>query len=395
MLNTSFPPWPSYTKEESEKISKILLSNRVNYWTGTETKDFEADFAKWSEVSYAIAVANGSVALEMALRAIGLKEDDEVLVSPRTYIASASCIEIVGATPVFVDVDLDSQCIDPEEIKKSITKRTKAIICVHLAGHPCEMTEIMKIARQHDLKVIEDCAQAHGAIYKGRRVGSIGDIGCWSFCQDKIMTTGGEGGMITTNNKELWERMWTYKDHGKSFDLINKESSNLGFKWLHTSFGTNLRLTEIQSAIGRIQLKRMEKWNSIRSKNASKITSTADNLEIFRVPKISDKINHAWYKCYLFINLERLKDGWSKHKIISRLNELGIPCFEGCCPEVYLEKAFESSDHKPANRLKNSKLLGETSIMLLVHPTLTLFDIDKTCKSLVRINEEALSKNNN
>ena len=392
MLNTNFPSWPSYTKEESDRVSEILLSNKVNYWTGTETRKFEAEFAEWTEVSHAVAVANGTVALEIALRALGVSKDDEVLVSPRTYIASASSIEIVGAKPIFIDVDLDSQCIDPEEIEKAITKKTKAIICVHLAGHPCDMSKIMNIARKNNLKVIEDCAQAHGASYKDKKVGSIGDIGCWSFCQDKIMTTGGEGGMITTNNKELWSTMWSYKDHGKSWDLVNKKSSKSGFKWVHTSLGTNLRLTELQSAIGRIQLGRMQDWNNKRTLNANKISAAVLSLDIFRIPKVAKDIKHAWYKYYLFINSNKLKESWNKQRVISRLNDLGIPCFEGSCPEVYLEEVFKRSEYKQEGRLKNAKLLGETSIMLLLHPTLTTSDIDKTCKSLVEVNEEALSK---
>lgn len=392
MLNTKFPSWPSYTKEESDKVSEILLSNKVNYWTGTETRKFEAEFAEWTGVSHAIAVANGTVALEMALRALGAGEGDEVLVSPRTYIASASSIEIVGAKPVFVDVDLNSQCIDPEEIKKAITKKTKAIICVHLGGHPCDMSKIMNISSKYKIKVIEDCAQAHGAYYRDKKVGSIGDIGCWSFCQDKIMTTGGEGGMITTNNKDLWSKMWSYKDHGKSWELANKPSSEPGFKWVHTSFGTNLRLTELQSAIGRIQLERMKDWNNKRTLNASKISATALGLDIFRIPKVAEDIKHAWYKYYLFINSDNLKKGWSRQRVISRLNYLGIPCFEGSCPEVYLEEAFKRSENKQEGRLKNAKLLGETSIMLLLHPTLTNSDIDKTCESLVEVNEEASAK---
>jgi dTDP-4-amino-4,6-dideoxygalactose transaminase len=392
MLNTNFPPWPSYTKEESDRVSEILLSNKVNYWTGTETRQFEVEFAEWTGVSHAIAVANGTVALEMALRALGIGEGDEVLVSPRTYIASASCIEIVGAKPIFVDIGLDSQCIDPEGIERAITKKTKGIICVHLGGHPCDMSKIMLIASKYQIKVIEDCAQAHGASYKDKKVGSIGDIGCWSFCQDKIMTTGGEGGMITTNNTGLWSTMWSYKDHGKSWDLANKKSLEPGFKWIHTSFGTNLRLTELQSAIGRIQLGRMDDWNHKRTLNATKISKAASDLDIFRIPKVAKDIKHAWYKYYLFINTNKLKKGWNRQRVISRLNDLGVPCFEGSCPEVYLEEAFKSSVNKQEGRLKNAKLLGETSIMLLVHPTLTNSDIDKTCKSLVEVNKEALAQ---
>ena len=252
MLNhPTFAPWPSFSGEEADAVKNVLLSNKVNYWTGDESRKFEHEFAKWCGVSHAVALANGTLALDAALKALGIGPGDEVVVTPRTFIASISCVVNAGAKPVFADVDADSGNITAESIAKVLTSKTKAIICVHLAGWPCDMDPIMAVAERHHLKVIEDCAQAHGAVYKGRSVGSIGHIGAWSFCQDKIMTTGGEGGMVTTNDEILWRKMWAYKDHGKSYEAVYEREHPPGFRWVHESFGTNWRMLEVQAAIGR------------------------------------------------------------------------------------------------------------------------------------------------
>ena len=255
MVVYNFSPWPSFTQEEADSVRDVLLSNKVNYWTGSECREFEKEFSAWSNVQYSVALGNGTLALDVALKALDIGVGDEVIVTPRTFIASVSSIVNSGAVPIFADVDLDSQNISVESIRSVITNRTKAIVCVHLAGWPCDMDEIMDLANEFNLSVIEDCAQAHGSKYKGKPVGSIGHIGCWSFCQDKIMTTGGEGGMVTTNDESLWRKMWAYKDHGKSYEAVYEREHPEGFRWLHESFGTNWRMTEMQAVIGRIQLK--------------------------------------------------------------------------------------------------------------------------------------------
>jgi len=287
MLSGAFSPWPFYTEEESHAVSKVLLSNKVNYWTGKEGREFEKEFAKFAESKYAIAVSNGTTALDLAWIALEIGDGDEVIVTSRTFLASVSSIVNARATPVFADVSLDSQNITAESISKVLSDKTKAIVCVHLAGWPCDMDPIMELAEQRNLFVIEDCAQAHGAMYKGRSVGSIGHIGAWSFCQDKIMTTGGEGGMVTTNDRELWSRMWSYKDHGKSWEAVYKKEHPPGFRWLHDSFGTNWRMTEMQAAIGRIQLTRMNDWSSKRLANANAIWNAAKQLNGLRTPHLS------------------------------------------------------------------------------------------------------------
>ena len=384
MLNTPFSPWPSFSQEEADRVSQVLLSNRVNYWTGTECREFEKEFAAWAGCDHAIALGNGTLALDIALKALDVGEGDEVITTSRTFLASASSIVTSGASPVFADVDLNSQNITVQSIEAVLTERTKAVIVVHLAGMPAEMDAIMALSEKHGFKVIEDCAQAHGAKYKGRSVGSIGLIGAWSFCQDKIMTTAGEGGMVTTRDKELWSFMWSYKDHGKSYDAIYHREHSPGFRWLHESFGTNWRMTEMQAAVGRIQLTRMSGWTTKRQLNGQLIDNAVSDLNIVRTINVPDYIEHGEYKHYLFVQPENLKDGWSRDKIIDAIVEQGVPAYQGSCSEVYLEKAFDNTPWRPKERLKNAVELGETSLMFLVHPTLLDSEIEKTCE-VIRI----------
>jgi dTDP-4-amino-4,6-dideoxygalactose transaminase len=390
VLNTPFSPWPSFTEEEADAVRDVVLSNKVNYWTGQECREFEKEFAKWAGTEYAVALANGTVALDLALEALGIGAGDEVIVTPRTFLASVSSIVNAGATPVFAEVDRDTQNITAQTIAAVLSPRTKGIICVHLAGWPCDMDPIMELAALHDLKVIEDCAQAHGAKYKGRSVGSIGHIGAWSFCQDKIMTTGGEGGMVTTNDRALWLKMWSFKDHGKSWEAIYEREHQPGFRWLHESFGTNWRMLELQGVIGRIQLRRMPEWRASRINHAEQIWSQARKLKGLRVPAIPEDCAHAAYKCYVFVEPQQLKADWSRDRILSEISALGVPCFSGSCSEVYLEKAFDDTGWRPDVRLPVARELGETSLMFMVHPTLTEAEIAKTCEAIRSVMEQAV-----
>ncbi|MCS4534055.1 DegT/DnrJ/EryC1/StrS family aminotransferase [Neisseria montereyensis] len=389
MLNTSLSPWPSFTQEEADAVSRVLLSNKVNYWTGTECREFEKEFAAFAGTQYAVALGNGTLALDVALKAMNIGAGDDVIVTSRTFLASASTIVTAGANPVFADVDLNSQNITAETIKAVLTPNTKAIIVVHLAGMPADMDGIMALAEKHKLWVLEDCAQAHGARYKGRSVGSIGHIGAWSFCQDKIMTTGGEGGMVTTNDKELWSKMWSYKDHGKSYDAVYHRQHPPGFRWLHESFGTNWRMTEMQAVIGRIQLKRMPEWTKLRRKHAAQLETALKPFDSIRLIEIPDDIEHAQYKFYAFVRPENLKEGWSRDRIVETLTERKVPCYQGSCSEVYLEKAFDNTPWRPAKRLKNAVELGETSLMFLVHPTITAEQMDFCCRNIDEVLKEA------
>ncbi|MFW1887942.1 DegT/DnrJ/EryC1/StrS family aminotransferase [Acinetobacter johnsonii] len=385
MLNTAFEPWPSFTQAEADAVSKVLLSNKVNYWTGQECREFEKEFAQFAGTQHAVAVANGTVALDLALKALGVGVGDDVIVTSRTFLASASSIVTAGANPIFADVELDSQNISRRTIEAVITPNTKAIICVHLAGWMCDMNPIMQLAEEKGIFVIEDCAQAHGAMYKGKSAGSIGHIGAWSFCQDKIMTTGGEGGMVTTNDESLWKKMWSYKDHGKNFDSVYNKQHPPGFRWLHDSFGTNWRMMEMQAVIGRLQLQKMPEWTQVRNAHMRRVLASFENNPYFTVAMPPANYVHAAYKAYVQVNTAQLPEGWSRDRIMAEINALGVPCFSGSCSEVYLEKAFDGTPWRPEQRLVNAKSLGDSSLMFLVHPTLSDSNMQKTVDSIQQV----------
>ena len=453
MLNTAFSPWPCFTPEEADAVQRVLLSGKVNYWTGTECREFEKEFAAWAGTAHAVALANGTLALDVALKALGIGPGDEVVVTPRTFLASVSCVVNAGATPVFADVDPDSGNLTAGTIAAVLTPRTRAVIVVHLAGWPADMDPIMALAARHGLKVIEDCAQAHGARYRGRSVGSIGHVGAWSFCQDKIMTTGGEGGMVTTNDEAVWRAMWAYKDHGKSWAAVYEREHAPGFRWLHESFGTNWRMLELQAVIGRIQLGRMADWTARRTAHAAALRAAlapfAGPGGVVRVPwpdpslrggagdaaiqsgasltaatgsprfarddgvlappahqasagvspspswrgaagdvaiqNDGEATRHAGYKFYAYVRPENLAPGWSRDRIVTEIEALGVPCYQGSCSEVYLEKAFDGTPWRPAGRLPVARALGETSLMLLIHPTLTTAEIGRTCAAIAQV----------
>lgn len=404
---TPFSLWPFFDRDEIDSVTAVLASGKVNYWTGQEGREFEKEFAAFTGCSHAIALANGTVALELALHALGIGHGDEVIVTSRTFIASASCIVMRGAIPVLADVDPASQNVTAETIRTALTPRTRAIICVHLAGWPCDMDPILALARERGLKVIEDCAQCHGATYKGRSIGSLGDVAAFSFCQDKIMTTGGEGGMLTTNDETIWRKAWEYKDHGKSFDAVYNRPHPPGFRWLHESFGTNWRLTEMQSAIGRVQLSKLPEWTRIRNRHAAILTEGFSEIPALRVTIPPPEIGHGYYKYYVFIRPEMLKNSltdntkhktlqasslgqnselntwWARDRIMAAINAEGIPCFSGSCSEIYLEKAFDGL--WPVERQLVAHELGETSLMFLVHPNLTEQDMFDTCRAVTKV----------
>ncbi len=380
--------WPYFAEEEIQAAMKVLRSGKVNYWTGDEGRLFEREFAEFTRCKHAVALANGTVALEAALRALGVGPGDEVITTARTFIASASCAVAVGARPVIADVDRDSQNLTARTIRAVLTGKTKAIVAVHLAGWPCEMDDILALARQHGLKVVEDCAQAQGAMYKGRPIGSLGDVAAFSFCQDKIMTTGGEGGMLTTNDENIWQRAWSCKDHGKILDAMQARQHAAGFRWLHESFGTNWRMTEMQSAIGRIVLRRVPQWLARRRRFASLLNENLIGLPGLRIARPAREIEHAYYKYYAFVRPEALRPGWDRDRIMQAVNAQGVPCSVGSCSEIYLEKAFPP-ERRNMERLPVAKELGETSLMFMVHPTLSDEHIRDTYLAVQKVMLEA------
>ena len=383
MLNTPLSPWPAFSPEEMEAVAAVLRSGRVNYWTGNEGRQFEQEYAAWCGSSHAVALANGTVALDVALKALGIGPGDEVIVTPRTFIASASCVVNAGAMPVFADVDPDSGNLSAATIAPLIGPRTRAIIPVHLAGWPCDMTAIMELAASRDIAVIEDCAQAHGARHRGRSVGTFGQIGAWSFCQDKIISTGGEGGMVTTDDRELWSAMWSFKDHGKSWEAVYERQHPPGYRWLHESMGTNWRMLEMQAAIGRIQLRKLDGWVAARNRNAGALAEVCARHDgVVRAPQPDARDTHAHYRFYAYVDPDALRDGWSRDRIVAEMEARGAPAFQGSCSEVYLEKAFDGSPARPSQRLPVARRLGETSLMLLTHPTIRAEERDRVCAVL-------------
>ncbi len=387
MLNSKIAPWPNFSDQEAQIAADVIKSNKVNYWTGSEGREFEKEFAAYTGVKHAIAVANGTLALELALRAIDIQPGDEVIVTSRSFMASASSIVIQGGVPVFADIDQNSQNITAATIEQVITEKTRAIICVHLAGWMCEMDKICQLAEDKNLWVIEDCAQAHGASYKGKKAGSWGHINAFSFCQDKIMTTAGEGGMVTTDDPTLWKKAWAYKDHGKSYDAVYNNQHPPGFRWLHESFGSNWRLTEVQSAIGRYQLALLDDWVAERRRNAAKYDETLSKFDAIKLTSPSEDVFHSYYKYYFFIAPEQLKQGWDQQRLIAELNKAGVPAFSGSCSEMYLEKAFS---HFEQEVLPQAHDLTEQSYMLLVHPGISKQDMDSMQLEIDKVLTQAL-----
>lgn len=391
MKRIDFAPWPKYEPDEILAVTRVLSSGNVNYWTGEEGRLFEAEYAEYLGRRHAIALANGTVALELALYALGIGPGAEVVVPSRTYIATASCVVARGAIPVVADVDPVSQVVTADTIRRVLTPNTRAIIVVHLAGWPCAMGEIMALAKEFDLKIVEDCAQAHGASYKGQQVGSFGDAAAFSFCQDKIISTGGEGGLLVLDDDDLWRKAWAYKDIGRSFDAVFHRQHPPGFRWLTESFGTNWRMTEMQAAIGRIQLRKLPDWVSRRRGNALVLTDGFSRIPGLRVTPPGEGIGHAYYKYYVFIEPDRLKLGWDQLRVMDAIAAQGIPVSVGSCSEIYLEKAFIDLGWGPRERLQVSRNLGATSLMFPVHHTLSRESLLYVVDVVGKVMEEAVA----
>ncbi len=375
MTQPVFAPWPAFDREITEAVAEILNSGKVNQWTGQHVYAFEKEYAEYLGVKHAIAMANGSVTLDTALKVLGVGPGDEVVVTSRSFVASASCVALTGALPVFADVDMKSGNITADTIAAVLSKRTKAVIAVHLAGWPCDMDPILKLCRTKKLFLIEDCAQAHGAQYNGRPVGTFGQFSSFSFCQDKIFTTGGEGGLLAVNDSKLWKKAWSLKDHGRDFDAVFHHKGGTGFKWMVNSFGTNYRMTEIQAVIGRIMLKRLDGMVATRRRYAGLLNDAFERTPGLTVTRPPENIYHSYYKYYVLVDLKRLKKDWTRDRILQELAQRGVSCGCGACPEIYKEKAFrdqrKKAGLKPQPRLPAAKALGERSIMLQVHPTLS------------------------
>ena len=363
------PTWPRFDKDDAAAAADVLLSGRVNYWTGEHGRSFESEFASWAGAPHAVALANGTLALEIALQALGIGYGDEVIVPSATFIATASAVAACGARPVVVDVDRDSQALTPQTVAPAITSKTAAVIVVHVGGYPADVDGLVDLAAAYRLHLIEDCAQAHGAHRNGRAVGTWGRIAAWSFCQDKIMTTAGEGGAVTTWDAELAKLCWELKDHGKSYHAVHQRHPSPGFRWLHDRFGTNARMTEIQAAIGRLQLPRISNWVAQRRAHAETLRSAFNELRGLRLPEIAPGVGHAYYRFYAHVRPERLAPDWNRDRVVEAINAEGVSCAAGGCTEIYRERAFEAVG-RPAGPLPVAQWLGRHSFVLPVHPAL-------------------------
>ena len=386
---SNMPSWPCYAPDERAAVEGVLASGKVNYWTGEQARLFEAEYAQYLGVGHALALANGTVALELALRMWGVGAGDDVIVTPRSFIASTSCAVLLGARPVFADVDRDSGNITAETVARVMTPRTRVIIPVHLGGWPCDVGAIVVLAEQRGIKVLEDCAQAHGARVLDRPVGALAHAAAYSFCQDKIITTAGEGGLLATSDSALWESAWSFKDHGRTWEAGGARGHGPGFRWIHDRFGTNWRITDPQAAIGRIQLHKLDGWVATRRRNAAILAERLGRLAALRVPAVPADLYHAYYRFYAYVRPEALKSGWSRDRILTAISDMGVPCSTGSCPEIYKERAFLGTGWAPAQRLPVATELGETSLAVLVHPTLEETHMHRACDTVERVVEQA------
>lgn len=379
--------WPYYSNEEIQKVAKVLKSGNVNYWSGNYCKKFEKLYAKKFKLNYCITVANGTVALEAVLKSLNLKKNDEVLVPSKSYQSSASAIVTSGAKPIFCDIDFNSQNLQIDDLIKKISSRTRAIICVHIGGWPCEMNKITKIARERKIVLIEDCSQAHGAKINKKFVGSFGDMAVWSFCNDKIISTGGEGGMISVKKKEIWKKIWAYKEIGKNFEKVNKNLKNKfsGFKWVHDSFGTNLRMTEMQAVLGIYQLKKLKQTILKRTYFNNLIWKSLKNHKAVIIPNVPKNIILSPYRCYIKLNFEMIKKKYNLKKIIKLLNSKEQICNEGSCSEMYLEKSFKTLNLSPKKRLKNASKLTAISLAFYINPLISNEKMNKKIKKITEV----------
>lgn len=385
-----YSPWPVYDEEQVEAVARVLRSGKVNYLSGGVSTKFEEAFAQSIGVKRAVAIANGTLAIEAALHAAGIQCGDEVVTTPRTFIATAGACVLHGIKPIFADVDPDSGCITAESVERVLTPKTRAILPVHLGGWPCEMDALLSLAQEKNLVLIEDCAQAHGARYKNKPVGSFGLLNAWSFCTDKVMTLGGEGGMVTTDEEgPIWESLWSIKDHGKDFAKYYGPAQAPGFRWVHRSFGSNWRLTEMQCAMGLVQLGRMDEWHRRRTHNAEVLYDRLSECSVLRTPRPGPHLEHAYYRFYAYLRPEALRDGWNLERILGEFEDRGLPCNAGSCSEIYRERAFTDLGLGPERPLPVASQMTDTAIAILVHPTLVADDMHSVADGVLDVLAQA------
>jgi len=391
---TPLPAWPSPGEQELAAVTGVIRSGKLNYWTGTEGRSLEHEYAALLGRAHGVAVANGTLALELALRAFSIGAGDEVVVPSRTFIATASAVVAVGATPVVCDVDADSGNLTATTVASVISARTRAVIPVHVGGWPVDMDPLLALAGARGLVVIEDCAQAHGGAYRGRPVGSLGGhAAAFSFCHDKIVPAG-EGGLLVLDDAAAYERAWAYKDHGKSLAKVRDAENGTGgatsFRWLVDSFGSNWRIDEFSAAMARSGMRSLPEWHEVRTANALRLASALAAVPGLRVPLPADDTQHAFYRLYAYVRPEALAPGWDRNRIARSVVAEGVPCQYGTCAEIYREQAFVDARLAPETRLPGAAHLHEVSLAFPVHPTLSDVDIDDIASAVRSVMEVAV-----
>jgi dTDP-4-amino-4,6-dideoxygalactose transaminase len=363
-------PWPVFEDDERDAVDAVLRSGKANYWTGSICRDFEQAWSGRHAGRRSLAMANGSLTLDAALRVLGVGPGDEVIVASRSYVASAMCVAVCGAAPVFADVDPDSGCVTAATLEAVRSSRTRAAIPVHLGGWPCDMPAISEWASRHGILLVEDCAQAHGATIAGRVVGTWGEFASWSFCQDKIMTTGGEGGMLASANEALHKSAWSLAQHGKDHDLAFSAAEHGGsdYRWLVEHPGTNLRMTEMQAAVGLRQLAKLDRWLAARARNAGIMQEALRGVPSLRVP--ATPAGHSHYRCVAFIEGPLPEATQRRGRCLEALRGAGVPAMHGSCSEIYRERFFADRGYAPREPLPVAHRLGATSLTFLVHHTI-------------------------
>ena len=333
--------WPKFDEKAIEAVTDVLRSGKVNYWTGPNGMEFEKKFAEWQGSKYAISVATGTAALHVALAALGIGPGDEVIVPSYTFIATSFSVVQAGAIPRFADVNLDDHCISVESAEKLVNRRTKAIIPVHLYGNVCDMDKINAFAKKHNLFVIEDNAEAFGGVYKGKKTGTLSDMAACSFCQNKTFTTGGEGGMVTTDNEDLaWEAR-SFRDHGYDVKArLNLLALEQKLPYIHNRVGWNYRMTEMQSAIGLAELQRMDTWNlPARKRNAHILMDILGPMpRVKYMPIDTAERQNGWFVCAFSLDIENMN--CDIQTFVKAAGAEGAPCWKVFWPQCHVERAF-------------------------------------------------------
>lgn len=350
---------PIIADEEVEEVIKVLRSGFIAQ--GPKVAEFEENFAEYIGVKHAVASSSGTTALHLALLAAGVGPGDEVITTPFTFAATGNSILYVGAKPVFVDIDHETYNLDPEKIEKEVTDKTKVIMPVHLYGQPADMDPIQEIADEHELIIIEDAAQAHGALYNGKKTGSLGDMGCFSFYPTKNMTTS-EGGIITTNNEEMAEKARVLRAHGESE------------RYTHVVLGYNFRMTDIAAAIGIVQLKKLEKFNEKRIKNAKYLTEQIDKINGIKPPYVLNYVKHVFHQ--YTVRVEKSK----RDELMNFLNRSGIGTGIHYPKPIYQQKLYQELGFSAS--CPEAETAAAEVLSLPVHPSIGVDDLEKIVSAL-------------